>query len=188
MHHGGMIDALAPGFLIAFPHLVDPNFKQSVVLLLEQNEDGAMGLVINQESPMLVRELCSDHQIDFQGQERKRVRCGGPVQPDQGLVLYGDGHTDPDGQRIHADLSVSASRGTLSRLCGLETGRFQCYSGYSGWGPDQLEQELTAGAWLHTKVDPAMILDRSPDEVWLGCLTAMGIDPAALVPGGGQQA
>lgn len=183
-----MSGSLAPGFLIAVPSLLDPNFRQSVVLLLQQNEEGAMGVVINHESPLLLRELCDDHDIAYAGDGRKRVRKGGPVQPEQGLVLYGDEHPDPEGREVAKGLQVSASRGTLGRLCDLAEGRFQCYSGYAGWGPGQLEREIGEGSWIVTPVDPAMVLDAAPDDTWLQCLRAAGIDPSALVPGGGQQA
>ena len=69
-----MSDALAPGFLIAVPQMQDPNFKQSVVFLLERNEEGALGVVINRDSPMLLADLCSDHQIPYSGEHDKRVR------------------------------------------------------------------------------------------------------------------
>ena len=93
---GDMSDELAPGFLIAVPHLQDPNFRKGVVLLLERNEDGALGVVINQESPLLLMDLCRDHDLPYSGDPNKRVRSGGPVQPEQGLVLYGGNHRDPE--------------------------------------------------------------------------------------------
>ena len=100
---------LAPGFLIAVPQLTDPNFKQSVVLLLQQSDDGALGLVINRESPIYLRDLCKDHEINYAGDPAKRVRVGGPVQPEQGLVLYSGDLDDPEGREVLDGLQVSAS-------------------------------------------------------------------------------
>jgi putative transcriptional regulator len=85
-------------------------------------------------------------------------------------------------------LHVSTSRGTLGRLCTLDRGRFQCFSGYAGWGPNQLEQEITAGTWLVAPVQPELILEAPPALVWRRCLASLGIDPALLVPGGGGTA
>lgn len=183
-----MSDELAPGFLLAVPQLQDPNFRQSVVLLLQQSAEGAMGVVINQESPLLLRELCADHSIDYAGQPDKRVRRGGPVQPEQGLVLYGDEHEDPEGRPVVDGLHVSASRATLDRLCQLHRGRFQCYSGYAGWGPGQLEREIGEGSWLIAPVDSRVVFDVAPEKVWQAAFDALGIDPAALVPGGVEEA
>jgi putative transcriptional regulator len=181
-------DPLAPAFLIAVPHLLDPNFRQSVVLLLERNDEGAMGVVINHESPLLLKDLCADHDIRYQGDESKRVRKGGPVQPEQGLVLYGDAHRDPEGRPVLDGLHVSASRATLGRLCDQTRGRFQCFSGYAGWGPGQLEHEISEGTWVIGPADPETVLDIPPEDVWQRCLRSLGIDPAALVPGGGGEA
>jgi len=178
-------ESLAPGFLVALPHLQDPNFRQSVVLLLRHGEDGAMGVIVNRESPLRLKELCADHAIPYSGDGDKRVRSGGPVEPEHGLVLFGPEHHDPDGEPVVEGLQVSASRETLARLCNLEAGRFHCYSGYAGWGPGQLERELTEGSWLVSPALPRLVLETRPAEVWSGSLEAMGIDPAALVSGGG---
>jgi putative transcriptional regulator len=183
-----MIDSLAPGFIIAVPHLADPNFRHSVVLLLEQNADGAVGVVVNHESPLLLQELCRDHSIDYAGDPGKRVRSGGPVQPEQGLVLYDDRLDDHEGRQVHAGLRVSASQGTLHRLCGSPGGRFQCFAGYAGWGPGQLEREIEDGSWIVAPVDPKIVFDADPEAVWSECLRSLGIDPASIVAGGGAEA
>jgi putative transcriptional regulator len=175
---------LAPGFLIAVPQLTDPNFKQSVVLLLQQSDDGALGLVINRESPILLSELCKDHEISYAGDPAKRVRVGGPVQPEQGLVLYDGGLDDPEGRSVLDGLQVSASTRTLQNLCQGAGIRFHCFSGYAGWAPGQLEQEINEGSWILAPVDPVLVLDTPPDDLWLATLSANGIDPSLIVPGG----
>jgi len=177
-------NTLAPGFLIAVPQLTDPNFKQSVVLLLQQSDDGALGLVINRESPILLRDLCKDHEIIYAGDPAKRVRVGGPVQPEQGLVLYDGGVNDPEGRAVLDGLQVSASTKTLQHLCQGAGIRFHCFSGYAGWAPGQLEQEINEGSWILAPVDPRLVLDTPPDDLWLASLQAIGIDPALIVPGG----
>jgi putative transcriptional regulator len=183
-----MSDALAPGFLIAVPHLADENFRHSVVLLLQRGDEGAMGVVVNRESPLLLRELCRDHEIPYSGEPDKKVRRGGPVQPEQGLVLYGAEHADPEGRAVLDGLHMSASRNTLSRLCVLPRGRFHCFSGYAGWGPGQLEREIQEGTWIMSEADATLVLDTGPKEVWSRSLRALGIDPSSLVPGGGGEA
>jgi putative transcriptional regulator len=177
--------SLAPGLLIAVPQLQDPNFRQSVVLLLQQNEEGALGVIVNRESPLLLRELCEDHAIPYAGKPDKRVRTGGPVQRDQGLVLYGAEHTDPEGTEVVGGLHVSTSRETLTRLCDAPSRRFNCYSGYAGWGPQQLEGEISEGSWIVAPADPALVLDSPTEDVWRRSMASVGIDPSALVPGGG---
>ena len=178
--------SLAPGFLIAVPQLLDPNFRQSVVLLLQQNEDGALGLVINRESTLTLGELCRDHKITFSGDPGKKIRVGGPVQPEQGLVLYGAEFDDPEGRDVVGGLKVSASTQTLSRLCDRTDVAFHCFSGYAGWGPGQLEREIHDGSWIFAPADVGLVLSHSADGIWADALHANGIDPAAIVPGGGE--
>ena len=183
-----MADDIAPGFLVAVPQLGDPNFKQSVVLLLQQSDEGALGIVINRETSLLLKDLCRDHDIPYAGDPGKRVRQGGPVQPEQGMVVFGDEHTDPEGRRVARGLQVSASTGTLSRLCNLPGGRFHCYSGYAGWAPGQLEREITEGSWIVIPVNAKVILDASPNDMWVKVLRDNGIDPSAIVPGSTEEA
>lgn len=182
-----MSTRLAPGLLVAVPQLADPNFRHSVVLLLQQNAAGALGVIVNRESPLLLSDLCRDHEIAYSGRRDKRLRSGGPVHPDQGLVLYGDEHSDPDGHEVVRGLHVSASRQTLTRLCDLPSGRFHCYTGYAGWGPRQLEGEISEGSWILAPADPILVLDAPTEHVWKRSLASVGIDPAVLVPGGGGE-
>ncbi len=179
-----MDESLAPGFLIAVPQLQDPNFRQTVVLLLQQSEEGALGVVINRDSSLLLRDLCRDHDIEYAGDPDKRVREGGPVQPEQGLVLFGAEHQDPEGRPVVEGLHASASTGTLGRLCHLRSGRFQCYGGYAGWGPGQLEREIGEGSWIVRTADADLVLDHPPEGMWERSLRDIGLDPAAIVSGG----
>jgi len=184
-----MSDSLAPGLIYAVPQLLDPNFHQSVVLLLQQNEQGAFGMVINHESSLLLEDLCRGHNLPYAGQQGKKVRRGGPVQPEQGLVLYGEELTDPEGQSIVDGLQVSFSKETLSRLCLLPgQRRFHCYAGYAGWAPGQLTHEIEEGSWIFGPVDPKLALDVPPEEMWAHGLRAQGIEPASIVPGGTVEA
>jgi putative transcriptional regulator len=185
VHHGRVMDQIAPGFLIALPQLMDDNFRQTVVLLLRQDADGAMGVVVNRPSPLTVRELCGDHQISYGLGNEMEVRCGGPVQPDQGLVLLGPEIDDPDAEPVIEGLQLSASRATLERLCGESQGRFHCFSGYAGWDAGQLEQELEHGSWLVGAADAQLVLDSKPELMWEQSLRGLGIDPTMLVAGGG---
>jgi putative transcriptional regulator len=168
--------------------LLDPNFRQSVILLLQQGDEGAMGVVVNRVSPLLVSDLCQDHEIEYAGETEKHVRAGGPVSPEHGLVLYGAEHEGLDGQQVVGDLHISASKETLAQLCSLDSGRFHCFSGHAGWGPGQLEREIGEGTWVVSPASPKTVLDTPPTEIWNEALRSLGIDPTAMVPGGGEEA
>jgi putative transcriptional regulator len=183
-----MSSSIAPGFLVAVPQLLDPNFHQTVVLMLEQTDEGAMGVVINRESPLLLRELCDNHEIPYRGDPEKRVRLGGPVQPEQGLVIYGAESKDPEGRAVVGDLHASASTGTLTRLCAASGTRFHCYTGYAGWGPGQLEREIGEGSWIVIPSDTETVLECPPEQIWTRVLTVNGFDPGTIMAGGGAEA
>ncbi len=183
-----MSDSLAPGFLIAVPQLLDPNFRHTVVLLLELSDEGGLGLVVNRESPLLLKDLCQDHEIGYRGDPAKRVRSGGPVQPGQGLVLFSGEDRDPAGREVAEGLHVSASKEILRGLCNRQEGRFHCYAGYAGWGPGQMEREIKEGAWIVAPVSPILVLDSDPQQIWLKGMQSVGIDPAVLVPGSVEEA
>ena len=182
------MSSFAPSFLVAVPQLLDPNFRMAVVLLLQQSDEGALGIVVNRESNLRLRELCRDHKITYAGDPDKRVRVGGPVQPEQGLVLFRNEPADSDARPITDGLFVSASTGTLSRLCGETDVPFHCYSGYAGWAPGQLEREIGEGSWILTPVDPSLVFDTPLDEIWERALRDNGIDPAAIVPSSSEEA
>lgn len=183
-----MASSLAPGFFVAVPHLADPNFRHAVVLLLEQGDEGALGVVVNQDSPLLLRDLCHDQELPYQGDPDKRVRHGGPVGTEHGIVLFGAEHEDPDGRPVVEGLQFSASKETLGRLCKTGGGRFHCYAGYAGWAPGQLEREIGEGTWIIVPADAGLVLDGAPEQIWEQALRSAGIDPASIVPGGGAEA
>ena len=66
--------------------------------------------------------------------------------------------------------------------------RPHCYSGYAGWAPGQLEREITEGSWIVIPVNAKVILDASPNDMWVKVLRDNGIDPSAIVPGSTEEA
>ncbi len=65
--------------------------------------------------------------------------------------------------------------------------RLRFFLGYAGWGPKQLEQEISAGAWLFSEARANATLEGNPDQMWDATLRDMGVDPAMIVAGGGIQ-
>ncbi|HUH03561.1 MAG TPA: YqgE/AlgH family protein, partial [Kofleriaceae bacterium] len=80
---------LAPGLLLAMPHLIDPNFSRAVVLMIEHNDEGSFGLVVNQPSDMEAAELLEAMEMEWGGDDEAMVWSGGPVMPSSGWVLHG---------------------------------------------------------------------------------------------------
>ena len=133
--------------LVASPLLVEPVFRKAVIFLLEDNDDGAFGVILNRESEESVEEHLPDWARFAAGSGR--IHVGGPVEPAVGVALAptrpGDEATLP-GLRM-VDLEADPEPDLIS---------VRIYSGYSGWAPGQLDAELEEGAWY--------VIAASPDD------------------------
>ena len=85
---------LAPALLVAMPDLMDPNFRGCVVLVTQHDATGSFGLVINRGTDLPVRVLCENLKMSWTGDQKERVKWGGPVFPEHGWVLVGDEKSD----------------------------------------------------------------------------------------------
>ena len=145
-------------FLVAKPALVDPNFRQTVVLLVQHTEEGAFGLVVNR--PVPVKDLPYP------------IFAGGPCEA-QGLFLL-HGHADwangPEKQATEISpgiyLGDSSLTDVMKNLPKEKLSRVRMFAGYAGWGPGQLEGELAEGVWGLTAADGKTLFETPPKELW----------------------
>jgi putative transcriptional regulator len=179
------VKSLAPGFLIAMPQLGDPNFHRSVVLMIEHNDEGSMGLVINHAAPLTMADLGKGQKLTVAtGRAEQSVFVGGPVEPYRGFVLH-DSDVIEEKVIVMPGLYLSVTSDALKPLLAMDDVRMRFCLGYSGWGPRQLEKEMSHGAWLFTEANALSILEGEPDALWTETLKGMGVDPAMLVVGSG---
>jgi putative transcriptional regulator len=176
----------APGILIAVPQLDDPNFHRSVVLMVEHNEKGALGLIVNLEVDHPSAAVADELGLTWPGRPNDRLRRGGPVEPQSLWMLHDDGWAFSETMRVVPGVSVSRSREALTRMCEAREQRLVFLVGYAGWGAGQLEREIAQGAWLSSRASAELVFEWPPDEVWTRALAAMGIDPAHLVEAAGE--
>jgi putative transcriptional regulator len=183
---------LAPGLLLAMPQLLDPNFARAAVLMIEHNDEGSFGLIVNQPSELSAGELLSSLDLEWHGDEAQVVWAGGPVMPTSGWVLHSPsdalGPAEPSFEsgatiEIVPGLHLSTSPDSLAALAEEPPDRFRLLLGYSGWGPGQLASEMARGSWLHADVDPAIIFDSPAEKMWERALRTLGIDPDKIVQG-----
>ena len=168
------------------PQLLDPNFFRSVVLLVEHDEGGTFGLVLNRATDLPVGELCSSLGIDWQGGDEPLVGWGGPVQPEHGSLLLGDAAPEHlEAAPILRGVRFSRSPEVLRLVAEQPATRFRAFLGYSGWGPGQLREELIQGAWLVAPATPEFVFDVARQTLWDRVVRHLGIDPATLVPTAG---
>jgi putative transcriptional regulator len=168
--HNETVNSLQGQLLIASPALFDPNFRRTVVLVTEHNDEGAAGLVLNRPSPNPVAELVPllEPLVD----DGDQVWVGGPVQPNAVLVL---------GEFIDADDAAVPLFGSLG-FPSLDdpdevvpvTTRRRVFAGYAGWGSGQLEDELERDDWIIEPALPDDAFTEAPDELWADVLRRKG--------------
>jgi putative transcriptional regulator len=175
--------SLAPAFLLSMPQMLDPNFARTVVLLCRHSEEGAFGLVVNR--PMLTSgRVVVNLDPPISTERELQVWIGGPVEPERSWMLVGEEPPEEDEAvrwRVASGLYLSTSPELLRRS--LEPSpppRTRLVVGYSGWGPGQLEEELTASAWLLSDVDTELVFNTPPECIWEAAIRRLGADPAML--------
>lgn len=148
------MDTLAGRLLVAGPHLLDPNFYRTVVLILEHDEGGAVGVVLNRPSTSGPGDELPDW-VPLLA-EPAVVFVGGPVEP-RAAVGLAEG---PDGPLPGvAIVDLSAAPGDLA-------GPVRVYAGYAGWAPGQLELELASDGWIVADALPGDLFAAEPDRLW----------------------
>src|SRR5439155_12914779 len=144
--------SFAPTLLLAMPQLRDPNFVRSVVLLCEHGAQGALGFVVNRPTEVrAVDAVVLDPPAS--GDSGLMLWAGGPVESQRGFLLLGDDPGVADSERVAEGFHLTASVDVLRRLLAAAPAdtalrRARLLLGYAGWGPGQLDAELTASAWL----------------------------------------
>jgi len=159
--------APAPGMLlVASPELLDPNFADTVVLLLDADGEGALGLVLNRPTSVAVAEVLEPwgDVVDEPGV----LFRGGPVSPDGALALALVQSPDepPVGFRgitgqlgvVDLDTPVELVDGSLRRM--------RVFAGYAGWGEGQLEDEISRGDWYVVPGEEVDVFRRDMSALW----------------------
>ena len=150
---------LSGQLLVAQPDLKDPNFQQSVIYLVEHDDGGAFGLVVNQFVARLPLKVVAEH-FDMEETLDKPVtfHYGGPVSPSALFVLHSDDVTLDSSLDLEHDLALSGNADILQQIAKDEgPSRFRIVFGYAGWGPGQVEAEIAAGTWEVIDYDPDLV-------------------------------
>lgn len=183
-------------FLIAMPGLSDELFGRSVVYMCEHSDRGALGLVINKPSDILLPRLFEkvDLPLGREDLAQQPVFQGGPVQTERGFVLHDaiDGGTD--GESVYAStmtipggLEMTTSKDVLEAMAsGAGPRRVFVTLGYASWGKGQLESEITENSWLTVEADPALIFDTPVAERYEKAMALLGLQPWMLSPDAGH--
>lgn len=161
-----MEGSVAGQLLVATPLLDDPNFERAVVLMVEHQEMGALGVILNRPGHVAVDEilprwarLASQPAVMFEG---------GPVQTDGVIALFrvADGHEPPaEWRHVCGDLGV-IDLDSDAEIVPTGSGELRMFVGHAGWAPGQLDHELSMDAWWVVDLDPTDVMSAEPGELW----------------------
>ncbi len=195
----------APCLLVAMPSMLDSNFSQAVILLAEHNEEGAVGFVLNRPSTVSLKAMISV--IDRDVPEAIPAWYGGPIDTTTAIILHDQKPTDQDSE-IAPGINLSTTGRILDSMIdhgaeqlerlqqGIHTDEpkqkstsaastvhpYRFLVGYAGWGTQQLDDELRAGAWLMCPLDRKLVFDTPWADLWQICMTRIGVERQAVAP------
>jgi len=161
--------SLTGRLLVASPELGDPNFARTVVLLVDHDESGALGVVLNRPSTTDVSEILPDWHL--YATPPQVVFQGGPVGRDSALALAaragGKGEEgEPLGFRhVHGGIGLVDLDAPAELVAG-EVTSMRVFAGYAGWESGQLEDEIDTGSWFVVPADPLDLADDEPERLW----------------------
>jgi len=151
--------------LVAARGLRDPNFRETVVLLLGHGPDGAMGLVVNRSADARLADVLSG--VGDLATDRDVVFWGGPVSEGEVFVLLRAAEPPAGSSRVFGDVHATRQIDVLRRLLS-ENGAtpYRVFVGYAGWGPGQLDAEIERGDWRVLLPAADAVFDAAPDALW----------------------
>jgi putative transcriptional regulator len=182
-HHMENSVDLSKQFLLAMPGMVGGEWANTVIFLCEHNEQGALGLVVNRPTDLMLPDLLQRLSIEVPADSaaaQQPVFFGGPVHTDRGFVLHTPGRNYSASIPL-GDVLLTTSRDVLEDIAaGQGPAHYLVTLGYSGWGTGQLESELAQNAWLNVSSSNTVIFDVPPEARYESALGVLGIHSSML--------
>jgi putative transcriptional regulator len=164
----GLMKSLQGQLLVASPTLVDPNFFHTVVLIVQHNDEGALGLVLNRPLRTTVKEMweqVAEEDADVEGVLHQGGPCEGPL-----MVIHGD---DVYGEiEVTKDLHFCTSRDRVEKLMADGGTRMKFFVGYAGWTAGQLEAEMEEPSWLTIPATAKAVFE-GDEHLWTDLVRAI---------------
>ena len=159
--------------LVASPMLTDPNFRQTVVLVVEHGSDGTLGLVLNRSTNVLLSEALP--QLPALKGTDYRLFVGGPVERTRLLLLFRAKEPPADARGVYDGVYVGGTPAALERIItqANPSETFRAFAGSAGWAPGQLTYEMLQGAWATLPPESFDIFDKDPATLWQDCLSRL---------------
>jgi putative transcriptional regulator len=178
-------ESLGGRLLVATPLLGDPNFRRTVILVVEDEaEEGTLGVVLNRPTEVQVGQVLESWTDLVTGPTV--VFKGGPVSPNSALALaLARGEDEPlgwrslDGSTMMSRIGLVDLEAPPELLAGGITS-LRVFAGYAGWGPGQLRAEIDEGAWYVVAGEPTDAFLTEPERLWPEVLRRQGGDFAIV--------
>jgi putative transcriptional regulator len=158
--------------LIAEPFLPDIYFNRSVILLVEHNEEGSLGIVMNKPSKEFVSDAIEDFP-DFKG----KLYLGGPVSTDRLFFIHSRPDLFDESYHIMENLYWGSSMKDLKDLIMLgliNAEEVRIFVGYSGWNENQLNEEIKNNTWLISSMGVPTLMNTKAEELWSKSVKTLG--------------
>ncbi len=173
-------DLKAPILLLAMPQVMDPFFHKSVVLLLHHQQEGSLGFIVNRPTGVQISDLLEELDVSWLAKDGSMAFFGGPVQPQQGTLIYLEEQADESTNEICPGVALTQHLGDLEGLGESPPATYRFLLGYAGWGEDQLVNEILRNDWILAPVRTDLLFSDDPDETWAAALASVGISPDQL--------
>ena len=180
----GLMKSLKGHLLIAAARLMDPNFFRTVVLIVQHNEQGALGLVLNRPTDTTISEAWE--QIDempcpAEGFIHQGGPCEGPL-----MAVHGD--CEAADIEVMPGVYFATERDFINKVVTQADVAKKFFVGYAGWSPGQLESELEDGGWLVAQATTEVVFADDPEQ-WTKLMKGIsfnaiygGLDPKLIPP------
>ncbi len=172
-----------PVLLAAMPQIMDPFFDHSVILLVDHQQEGSFGLIVNRPTELTVTEVLEGLDINWQGDPTAIAHFGGPVQPQLGTILFkAEGGAAANMKETSLEVSpgvhITQHIGDLSAIAASPPSSFRLLLGYAGWGSGQLDEEIARNDWLIAPLEDQFLFNT--EDLWVRVLASLEIDPETL--------
>lgn len=176
-------NSLKGHFLIAMPKMADFNFSHTVTCISEHTHSGALGIIINRVLPTVSGKTIFD-ELKLEsapGSESIPIHIGGPVHANEIFILHGPPFEWESCLMITENMAMSNTMDIIAAIAlGEGPEAFVISLGCAGWGPGQLESEITQNAWLTCPVANEVVFSEPIESRWERTVKMMGINPALL--------
>lgn len=163
----GVVEQSMQGqLLLASPAMMDPNFARTVILVVQHNQDGAFGLVLNRPMEMTIESAWEQVGEEAECAVNGPLFKGGPC---EGMVMVLHRQSQEAQEHVLPEVFFSAAKDQIERLVAAGEEPIRVFVGYAGWGAGQLERELEEGAWLPLPASAERVF-AEPEGMWEGLM------------------